>query len=241
MNAASVGFQCPGCVASGRTTAREPRTAFGATMRSGGGMVTKVLMGVLAAIYVLNLLSQDLLLSLLAFSNTAIYNGEFWRLLTYGFTSAGLFGLLTNLLVLWLAGQALEAQLGGWRFLALYVATGLGGATLLFVLGPSSLAALGASAAVIGLLGANAIVKQKGREDIRPDIGLLVLLVLFNLTVGFRSFGWIGLIGGILVGAVVGAILAYAPRDRRTVTQIVGLLGVVLVCLVAVVAKILVG
>ncbi|MET0694854.1 MAG: rhomboid family intramembrane serine protease [Propionibacteriaceae bacterium] len=240
MNSASVGFQCPRCVASGRTTVREPRTAFGATMRSGGGTVTKVLMGVLAAIYVLNLISQNLLLSVLAFSNTAVYAGEFWRLLTYGFTSAGLFGLLTNLLVLWLAGQALEAQLGGWRFLALYIATGLGGATLLFVLGPSSLAALGASSAVVGLLAANAIVKQKGHEDIRPDIGLLVLLVLFNVVVGFSSFGWIGLIGGILVGAIVGAILAYAPRERRTVTQIVGLLGVVLVCLLAVVAKILV-
>jgi membrane associated rhomboid family serine protease len=238
MNAASVGFQCPKCVARGRDSVRAPKTAFGATMRSGsGGTATKIVMGVLGALYLLNLVSGGLVLNLLAMSNSAIYGGQFWRLLTYGFTSIGLFGVLMNLLVLWLAGRAMEEQLGGWRFVALYIAAGLGGATLFFVLGPPTLAAVGASSAVVGLLSANAIVKLKGREDIRPDIGLLVLLVLYSILIGFSSFGWIGLIGGIAVGALVGAILAYAPRERRTPVQVVGLLGVVLLCLVLVVLK----
>jgi membrane associated rhomboid family serine protease len=240
MNAASVGFQCPKCVAAGRASVRSPRTQFGASIKAGGSTATKVLMGVLAAIYVLNLLSGGLVLNLLALSNDAVYAGEFWRLLTYGFTSVGLLGLLMNLLVLWLAGRALESALGGWRFVALYVAAGLGGATLFFLVGPFGLGAVGASSAVIGLLGANAIGKLKGKEDIRGDISLLVLLVLYSVLIGFQSFGWIGLIGGILVGALVGLILAYAPRDRRTPVQVVGLLGVALVCLLAVVAKILV-
>ncbi len=239
MNPASVGFQCPKCVAKGQSTVRTPRTAFGASMRSGsGGTATKVLMGMLAASYALSWLTGGLVVSLLAMWNEAVTEGQFWRLLTYGFTSAGLFGLLMNLLVLWIAGRALESLLGGWRFVALYVAAGLGGATLFFVFGPSSSGAVGASSAVIGLLAANAIVKLRGGEDIRPDIGLLVLLVLFGLLIGFNNFGWIGTVGGILVGALVGAILAYAPRDRRTPIQVVGLLGVVLVCLVVVVAKI---
>lgn len=238
MNAASVGFQCPKCVARGRDSVRAPRTAFGAKMRSGsGGTATKIVMGVLGALYLLNLVTGGLVLNLLALSNSAIYGGQFWRLLTYGFTSIGLFGVLMNLLVLWLAGRAIEEQVGGWRFVALYVAAGLGGATLFFVLGPPTLAAVGASSAVVGLLSANAIVKLKGREDIRPDIGLLVLLVLYSILIGFSSFGWIGLIGGIAVGALVGAILAYAPRERRTPVQVVGLLGVVLLCLVLVVVK----
>jgi len=208
-------------------------------MRSGSGSsATKTLMGVLAASYVLNLISGGVLLSVLYLSNDAVYDGQFWRLLTYGFTSVGLFGTLMNLLVLWIAGREMEAMLGSWRFVALYVAAGLGGATLLFVLGPSALGAVGGSSAVMGLLSANAIVKLKSREDIRPDITLLVLLVLFSVLTGFRSFGWLGLVGGILVGALVGAILAYAPRERRTPVQLVGLLGVVLVCLVGVVAKI---
>jgi membrane associated rhomboid family serine protease len=235
MNAASVGFQCPKCVASGRSSVRTPRTVFGGSARSAGsGTATKVLMGLLVASYVLNLASGGLVLNLLALSNEAVDAGQLWRLLTYALTSVGLLGLLMNALVLWLAGRAMEAVLGSWRFVVLYLAAGLGGATLSFAIGPPSLAAVGAQTAVVGLLAANAIVKRRGGEDIRSDIGLLILLVLYSVLVGFYSFGWLGMIGGIAVGALVGAILAYAPRERRTVTQVVGLLGVVLVCLVVV-------
>ena len=136
-----------------------------------------------------------------------------------------------NLLVLWIAGRAIESELGPWRFVVLYLAAGLGGTTLLFVFGPFASAGYGASAAVIGLLAANAIFKHKTREDVRADIGLFVLLILYSILVGFRSFGWLMLIGGIVVGALVGVVLAYAPRQNRSTVQVVGLLGVVLLCL----------
>ena len=54
MNPASVGFQCPKCVSSGRASARAPRTAFGAVLRPGGGNVTKVLMVALGVVWLLN-------------------------------------------------------------------------------------------------------------------------------------------------------------------------------------------
>ena len=239
MNAASVGFHCPKCVAAGRSSVRAPRTAFGGSLRSGSrGTATKVLMGVLVASYVLNLLTGNAVLSLLALSNSAVSAGQLWRLVSYAFTSVGLLGVAINVLVLWLAGRAMEMVLGSWRFVALYLAAGLGGATLSFALGPVSLVAVGASSAVTGLLAANALIKRRGGEDIRPDLGLLVLLLLYSVLVGFSSFGWIGLIGGITVGALVGAIMAYAPRDRRTPIQVVGLLGVFLLCLTVVAVKI---
>jgi membrane associated rhomboid family serine protease len=209
-------------------------------MRSAAqGTATKVLMGVLVASYVLNLVSGGLVLNLLVLSNEAVYFGEYWRLFTYAFTSFGLLGLLMNLLVLWLAGRAMEAVLGSWRFVVLYVAAGLGGAALSFAVGPMGLVGVGANSAVIGLLAANALVKHRGGEDIRPDIGLLVLLVLYSVLVGFNSFGWLGMIGGIAVGALVGAVMAYAPRDRRTLFQVLGLLAVGLLCLVAVVLRVM--
>lgn len=241
MNPASVGFQCPSCVSSGRSSVRQPRTQFGAALTSGDGKATKVLMGVLIAVYVLNLISQGRLLQVLALSNYAVYTGEFWRLLTYGFTSVGLLGTLMNLLVLWIAGRALEQLLGTWRFVALFVLAGLGGATISFVLGPFGLGAVGASSALVGLLAANAIVKRRGREDIRPDIGLLVLITLYSVLIGFSSFGWLGLIGGIAVGALTGWILAYAPQRNRLLIQAVGLGAVAVVCILAVFAKLTAG
>ena len=90
---------------------------------------------------------------------------------------------------------------------------------------------------MLGLLAANSIFKYKTREDVRADIGLFVLLILYSILVGFQSFGWLMLIGGIVVGALVGLVLAYAPRENRSTVQVVGLLAVVLLCLGGVVAR----
>jgi membrane associated rhomboid family serine protease len=239
MNPASVGFQCPKCANSGRASVRAPRSAFGAVLRADGGSVTKALMIVLGAVWLLDLVSRGLVTGLLLMSNEAVLAGQLWRLFTGALTSGGLLGTLMNLLVLWIAGRAMESQLGGWRLVALYFAGGLGGATLLFVVGPLYGGGFAASAAAIGLLAANSIFKYKQREDVRADIGLFVLLVMYSVLVGFRSFGWLMLIGGILAGALVGAVLAYAPRRNRSTIQIVGLLGVELLCLVAVTARLL--
>lgn len=240
MNPASVGFQCPRCVGLGRSGARAPRTRFGAEVGAGAGSATKVVMVVLTVVWVLNLATRGLVDNLLAMSTLDVASGQFWRLVTTSVTSGGLLGLLMNLLVLWLAGRAIESEMGALRFVVLFLAGGLGGATLMFCLAPLGAASVGASSAVVGLLGANAVGKRKGGEDIRPDVGLLVVLVLYSLVIGFTSFGWLALLGGIVVGAVVGAILAYAPPRQRAVVQAVGLLAVVLVCVVAVVVRVLV-
>ena len=64
----------------------------------------------------------------------------------------------------------MEAALGTWRFVLLYLAAGLGGMTLFFLIAPWSSATIGATSAIVGLLAANAIGKAKSGEDIRGDI-----------------------------------------------------------------------
>lgn len=195
----------------------------------------------IGGLWVLNLLSRGLVVGLLAHSNPGVAAGQFWRLVTAGFTTVGLFGLLLNVLVLWLVGRVLEGELGAWRLGALFLVSGLGGATCCFVFGPPGLAAVGGSWSLLGLLATNAVGKYKTREDIRPDLGLLALIVLSNVLLSFGSFAWLGLIGGAVVGAVAGAMLAYAPRANRTAVQVFGLVGVVLVCFAAVASKIWLG
>jgi membrane associated rhomboid family serine protease len=238
MTEASVGFQCPRCVGVGRARVRQARTRFGAAVRPGGALATKVLMGTFVAVWLLDLVTGGLASGLLAMSNSYVAMGQFWRLVTTSFVSGQLLGVLMNLLVLWLAGRALESELGSWRFSLLFLASGFGGATLFFLLAPAGSWSVGAASAIVGLLAANTIGKAKTGEDVRPDIGLLVLLVLYAVLVGFSSFGWVSLIGGIIMGGVSGAILAYAPRQNRMAIQLVGMLALVAVCLGLVVAKI---
>jgi membrane associated rhomboid family serine protease len=241
MNPASVGFQCPRCVGVGRAGVREARTRFGARVSTGSGAATKAVMVTLAVVYVLNLVSRGLVDRWLLMWNPAVAAGELWRLVTSGLVSGGLLGLAMNLLVLYLAGRAIESEVGPARFVALYLAGALGGSTLFYLLAPAGGATIGGASAVVGLLAANAIGKRKSGEDVRGDVALFVILVLYSLVLGFASFGWLTMIGGIVVGALAGAVLAYAPRNNRNAIQVLGLLAVVGVCLVAVVVPTFIG
>jgi membrane associated rhomboid family serine protease len=58
MNAASVGHQCPECVAEGRRSQRPVRTAFGATSRGAHGYVTISLIAINCAMLLFSLLSS---------------------------------------------------------------------------------------------------------------------------------------------------------------------------------------
>lgn len=238
MRPASVGFQCPRCVSSARTSVRQPRTAFGASLRTRAGAMTQLLIAAVVGIWLVNFVLRGLLLDQLVLSNYAVATGQPWRLVTYGLTSAGLLHVGMTALVLWIAGRPLEHVLGGWRFLALFGLSGIGGATLLFALAPVTFVAVGASAAAIGLLAANGVLKLRQHQDVRPDVGLLILLVLYSFVVGWGSYNWLGQVGGIAVGALVGFVLAYAPRSRRTLLQTVGMLGVLALCGVVVVLRI---
>ena len=108
---------------------------------------------------------------------------------------------------------------GSGRFVVLYFAAGLGGSTLFFCsvppTGPRSGRLRGGRPA-----GGERDRQAQDDEDVRGDIGLFVLLVLYSVLVGFASFGWLTLIGGIAVGALAGAVLAYAPRRNRSAIQV---------------------
>ncbi len=56
MTEASVGHQCPECVAEGRRTQRSARTAFGGTTAGQQGTVTKALIGINVAVTILGVL-----------------------------------------------------------------------------------------------------------------------------------------------------------------------------------------
>lgn len=242
MRPAAVGFQCPSCAGQGQSATRTPRTAFGAPVTASSGPMTKIVLGILAGLFVINLVSSGLVTRQLAMSGLLVADGQYWRLVTYGFTVSGILNMILIGLVIWFAGRPLEQQLGGWRFLALYVLSGFGGATLLYVVGSGTVGSYGgAISAVLGLLAANGVFKQRRGEDIRPDIGLLVLLVALNLVLGWGGLSWVSLVGGAVAGALTGIALVYAPRRRRTMAQGLGMAGVAVLCLVTVAVKTMLG
>lgn len=256
MSAASVGFQCPECVAEGRRTTRVARTRFGGRMPSRAGTVTYVLIGINVAVFLVtsaaaggaalgfgggtSRLFYDLALvpggqlgDGTVFQGVA--EGQYYRLLTSIFLHFGILHIAFNMYALYLLGPQLEQALGRARYLALYILAGLGGSTLSYLLGPQTEVAAGASGAIFGLFGAYYLVARRMGADTTQ---ILVLLGI-NLVLSFTLPGIDvrGHIGGLLAGLAVGAALVYAPRARRTLVQVAAPVGVLVVLVALVVLR----
>ncbi|MET9900070.1 rhomboid family intramembrane serine protease [Streptomyces sp. NPDC006446] len=247
MVSASVGFQCPDCVRGGSGTghapaATQPRTLAGGTVASDPRLVTKVLIGLNLAFYLVQLSVGDAFTDRFTLFGRAwlsgdvqgVAEGQWYRMLTSMFLHGSAMHIIFNMLSLWWVGGPLEAALGRARFIALYFISGLAGSALCYLLADANQPSLGASGAIFGLFGATAVLMRRLNYDMRPIIALLVINLIF--TFGWSNIAWQAHIGGLVAGVVVGYAMVHAPRERRNLVQY----GVCALMLVAVVATTLI-
>jgi membrane associated rhomboid family serine protease len=153
---------------------------------------------------------------------TGLDNGAVYRLFTSMFIHYGPLHLLMNMWALWVLGRVLEEQLGPWRFAVLYLLSGLGGSVAAALTQPENLTA-GASGAVFGLFAALFITLKRLGRDTSSVVPVIVINLFLTFVIPGISIA--GHIGGLLIGTIVGAGLAYAPRDRRTAVQVAVFIG----------------
>ena len=233
----SVGVHCVDCDRRSQAGRRQARTLLGGNMVS-GALVTKILLGLCVVVYALQVLAPGLATQSLDFRLgflPVLAAHEPWRFLTTAFLHANYMHLGFNMWALWVLGGTLEPVLGRWRFASVYLLSALGGSTAIYWLswpGTESWITLtvGASGAVFGLFSAMFIVQRRfGR-----DTSGIVALVAINAVVSFlgANISWQGHLGGLLVGGIVSAIYAWAPRGKRKAVGIAGTLAVVVALLV---------
>ncbi|MER5469465.1 rhomboid family intramembrane serine protease [Streptomyces sp. NPDC002935] len=248
MVSASVGFQCPDCVRSGSGTghapaATQPRTLAGGTVAADPRLVTKVLIGLNLAIYLVQISVGDSFTDRFTLFGRAwlsgdiqgVAEGQWYRMLTAMFLHGSVMHIIFNMVSLWWIGGPLEAALGRARFIALYFISGLAGSALSYLLAAPNQPSLGASGAIFGLFGATAVLMRRLNYDMRPVIALLVINLIFTFSPGF-NIAWQAHVGGLVAGVVVGYAMVHAPRERRNLVQY----GVSALMLVAVVAMTLI-
>jgi membrane associated rhomboid family serine protease len=156
-------------------------------------------------------------------------DGAWWQLLTSVFTHVEIWHLAMNMFALFIFGPLLEGIIGRARFLAVYLISGLASSVFVVYLAGTESSTVGASGAIFGLLGALLVVARKARLQSQWLVQNLVLGVVVTV-VGLRYISWQGHLGGLIGGAVAAAIIAYAPKSRRSVVQWIGL-GLVLAVL----------
>ena len=238
MNEASVGFQCPECIVKGAKTVRQPKTLAGGSISGREGRVSMILIGINVAAYIAQIATGDgsgEVFQQGALQGFAVADGDYWRLVTSAFLHGSVLHLLFNMYALYLFGPFVERALGTTRFVAAYLTAAVAGSVAAYVLTGPSTATIGASGAVFGLFALALLFLLRAKQDVRS---LLVLLAINAfISVAGANISWQGHLGGFVAGAVLGAAFAYAPRERKTLVQVLVFTGLWVVMIAAIVVR----
>lgn len=148
-----------------------------------------------------------------AMNDVAVAAGhQWWRLFIAQFLHIGIWHLVSNIVMIYYMGMIIEPILGHWRFLFVYLLSGVGGNLLSFALGNDKTIAAGASTALFGLFGAvlslammhrnNPFIVYAGKQAfVLAVINLFLDLFMPNIDI-FGHLG--GLISGALLTIIFG-------------------------------------
>lgn len=139
-----------------------------------------------------------------------IRGGEYYRLVTGMFLHGGFFHLLFNCYALYLIGAQVESLLGKFKFLIIYLFSGICGSLFSMIFGGNA-ASIGASGAIFGLMGSLCYFGYHYRVYLGNIVkSQIIPLIFLNLMLGFitpgvDNFAHIGgLIGGTLITIALG-------------------------------------
>src|SRR3954451_1370807 len=207
MTAAPVGLRCPDHAGKTRTI-RAPRIV---ARPAGNAIVTKVLIGLNLAIYLitvvqgagLNQPGGSLFVNWVLYG-PAVAHGDWWRLVTSMFLHGFILHIVFNMVALWYIGGPVEQYLGSLRYLILYFVSGLAGSAGALITSPHGIT-VGASGAIFGVLGAMVILEWNATGKFG---GGALTLIIINLVFNFAYNGTGGNISiGGHVGGLIGGVL----------------------------------
>jgi membrane associated rhomboid family serine protease len=234
MIAAPVGHQCPECVAQARTEFRKGPGRRIMVANAKGMSATKALLGILLVVFVIEVMvggagsfmsgpNNDQLVKLGAsvavWPTTSGYIGialgEYWRLFTSMFLHIGLLHIAFNAYALWIFGTMVEGFLGRWKFVLLYLLTGVCASAVSYAWSPVlvqggiyfSVPSAGASGAIFGVFGVFLAYAWKRRQTPvgAAQLRLALTLIVINAVIGFTGgIDWHAHLGGLVAGAFAG-------------------------------------
>jgi rhomboid protease GluP len=194
----------------------EPTNRVQVVVPSIAPTITYAILGFTVFVYLMQLLSVailgyavydlDWLLVLGGRINSAVHDGQLWRLITPMFLHFSFQHIFFNMYGLFSIGSFLEKQLGHWRFLLLYLLGGFAGNVFSFLFTREGISA-GASGAIFALVAAEAVFFYQNRrlfgDYAKKALGNSAFIVIINVFLGVSlGFDNWGHLGGFLGGAM---------------------------------------
>ncbi len=206
---------------------RMVRTRF--WMSQNPRFATNIIIGLNVLVYlVLALMSQnivdigqDALVNMGGQVGFLVAAGQYWRIFTAMFLHFSIAHIAINMLSLYFVGSAVEIFYGKWRYLLIYLLTGLAGGIVSYLLLPPNVLSAGASGAIAGIFGALGAFFFINRRALGATGNAMLsqwgFWLLINVGFDFSfsgSIGWQDHLGGLAAGLILGLILL-PPLRRR--------------------------
>ena len=212
MNSAAVGFQCPSCFNEGVRSVPRTRTSLGGIQRGNLQVISMTMLALNVLVFIAVRTGSQRVVNDLVLVPVLV-DTEPWRLLTSAFTHVQIFHIFSNLFMLWQLGPPLEQMLGRLRFAVLYLLSALGGGVAVWMLGAPGSATLGASGAVLGLVGALLVISRARGLDVTWILGYVAITAVISFIV--PNISWEGHLGGFVTGAAVAWLFLQDTKRRQ--------------------------
>jgi rhomboid protease GluP len=138
-----------------------------------------------------------------------VRDGEWYRLLTSNYLHADVFHILVNMYSLYNVGPSIVSIFRPVGFFVIFTLSGIAGSLFSFLFNHNSGGSLGASGAIMGLLGA-----LLSAAIVTNNSALISTIVIYVAIIGLYGFlipqidNW-GHVGGFVAGVALGFVLLY--------------------------------
>lgn len=174
--------------------------------------------------------------------NSLVSDGQWWRLITPIFVHLGPEHIIVNGITLYFLGLQLEPLYGHFKYLIIFLITGIAGNLMSYAFGNGNIISAGASTSLFGLFGIyvalGCVYRKSGLiQQWARQFGLLILINIIS-DLFISNIDIMGHIGGVLAGFLLGIMISIpnitktARKSWRLIACIVLLLGMVVLYMI---------
>lgn len=187
---------------------------------------------VFVMVHLTNLLIADqwFVIHFAKFARSISVDKEYYRLFTAIFTHEAPMHLLFNCYAVIILGKPIEIIFGKWKFLLIFLISGLFGSLTSFIFSASY--SIGASGGVFGIFGVHLYLFLKNKETYLKIFGKdMFQLLILNVIIGFvmPNIDYYGHFGGILGGFLASLSFGLTHTIKVNKSFVAGLLATVLI------------